>query len=231
MIDYVVFKMPHSREYMFPAMAVVQAYVKNYNERMNLRSTDNWELRYKIDTTESELAHFTALGVQFTAPAQSEILEPTMLVDMTEEAVDSFRRSGKHIVNVYQALTGVTSAAMPVMRMVKTAANPFKWGVLGEIPCTVSGDVCKLSGDGLATVGDGDLTGVVGVAGWETYLAASKGLAVIELIADDAPRMWLSKWFNRGYRRLEKSTVTPHAIEVAMKNVEDMLLGAANVRS
>ena len=231
MIDYVVFQMPKSREYLFPALAVVQAYVDTYEKRMHVTKTDQWELRYKIDMPAAELAQFQQWGVRFSRPQDTDCtMRPTMVVDMTDARTDMFRESGKHVANVYHALAGVASAPMPRLPLVKPAKTPFVWGVIGAVPGaeTVAdavgmSQVKRLSGDALAGVGDGELTGVVAVAGWETYLAASKGLAVVELTADDAPRMWLAKWFNRGYRRLAASTATPQALQAAMKSVEVML--------
>ncbi len=59
-----------------------------------------------------------------------------------------------------------------------------------------------IDGTTLVDVQDDEFSGVVGWAGWETYLACSKGLPVIEILPAGRSSIWLSKWSTPLYRAI-----------------------------
>ena len=67
---------------------------------------------------------------------------------------------------------------------------------------------------------DGEWTGIIGVAGWETYMAVSMGLPVVELVPSDRPRRWMSKWGSKSYYAVGEGPTMFNGVRSAMAAIE-----------
>ena len=82
---------------------------------------------------------------------------------------------------------------------------------------------------------DQKYTGFIGRASWESYLVASMGMPIIEIVPEGRPRAWLSKFLNGGYRVIEHGVDVDWAIQEATASVHQELTkmakkkGAVNV--
>lgn len=233
--DRVQFRFPKDRELLFPAASVFQRFVNDYNERMAAADAGQghkYMLHYGVESEDWEL--LLRMGLQLKQPR--EILNGwDMLVDFSEQRLAMFQHSGKHVCQAYCVMAGVGDVpAIPQIRTVRPNRQQDRWGFVGSENAEVTGGpyevsntwpvLQRISPEQLLDLNDEVLTGVIGNAGWETYLAASYGLPVIEVLPDDRPVTWLSKWINRYYRVVSGTAMPIGAqIRAAMENLKEAL--------
>lgn len=226
--DRVQFKMPRDRELLFPAVAVMQFFVDTYQDRMVMNDAGQghkYNLSYGVDLEKEDWDFFQRIGLVLNQP--SEVLNGyDMLADFSEERLAMFKNSGKHVCQAYGVMAGVGAITpIPNIRKIQLKKHDPVWVVLGEqyegkVP--IGFKYQALLGEDLYSLKDEEVTGVIGKAGWETYLAASMGLAVIELLPDDRPVTWLSKWSNQYYRVVQGEDKLDQ-IKSAIQNLESLL--------
>jgi hypothetical protein len=201
--DYVRFIMPYDRELQFPAMAVLQAYVNGYDQKMKMNDVmpeahQEFILHYDVTMPEYDWEFFQKAGIKLDKQRE-RVERPDMETDFSEDRAMKFFNSSLHVAQVYGKLCGIEASAFPQMRTV--AQHPgFEVAYIGSAPGHA---IRRIGGEELLDVKDGELTCVVGYAGWETYLAASMGLYVAELRHPYIPRNWLSKWVSPFYYMLD----------------------------
>lgn len=206
--ERVRFIMPKSREYQIGAMAVVQQFVNRFQPK-SLRNDMSqgeaeYRLRYCLEMDYDDLAFFispladrlssvkprTSVGLILDQMPEEKLDGITMDIDFSDERLDSMRHVGKHLVQVCGLMCGVAIQALPVVRKVQIRQEKgYKW--LESPSCA-----------DLMAVKDREVTGVVGWRNAATYQAAAMGLAVIEVDGPEYP-VWLTKWANPLYRRIE----------------------------
>lgn len=227
--DHVVFVMPKSREYQFPALSVLQEYVRSYAGKMHANEAAvevDYKLHYDVRMPPEDWNFFVGLkAVPLQPPELIDNDNADMLLDFREERILPFKQSRKHVAQVYSAMCGIEARPIPSLQYRKARVKPPVWAMV--TPLDVPGIVAErfLEGDMLG-FGDGDITGCIGYQGWETYLSASWGLPTIEILTPDQPRWWLSKWLNVGYRMIvevpDKSAMAK-MIATAQGDLEGML--------
>ena len=221
--DNVRFIMPSNREYQFAAMAIVQAFVNNYDEKMRLNNAmpdveQRFVLHYEAAMPAEDWEFFQKAGVVLTKMPEP-ITHVDMELDLTEDKAMSFFGSLRHVVQVYGQMCGINVSSFPQMRTVALASD-WKVVFLDNMQVDWHGEGAHyptVTGEQLLHVRDGDLTCVVGRAGWETYLAAAMGLYVAEIRPPDVPRNWLSKWASPFYY-----VVDSNHIDLLPKMLRDM---------
>ena len=218
--DRVLFQMPKDRELLFPAMAVFQHFVNSYESRM--LASDGGQgykylLSYDLDIAKEDWELFQQLDLELKQPR--EVLDNVdMVVDFTEERLALFKNSGKHVCQACGVMAGVgTITPMPKIRQVQPKRDILVFKYVG-----VNSDLALdgITAKELVRLEDGKISGVVGCASWETYLAASMGLPVIELVPDDRPLTWLSKWSNPYYRVVQGENIVVQISSATMNLVE-----------
>lgn len=194
--DNIRFLMPSQREYQYAAMAVVQAFVNGYANRCKVTDVSEgavtYAMHYELMMREHDLAWFEACGLKLdSAPQRGLAIDSiSMDIDLTDDRLERFRTSGKHITQACGLMCGVLCPALPVVRGAALRTGDWVW-------------LTSPDEDTVAAIKDNEVTGVVGLAGPATYLAAARGLAVVEWTAQlDSPN-WLTKWQNILYRRIE----------------------------
>lgn len=218
--DRVRFLMPTRREYQFAAMAVVQKYVNGYgikaiNEDASAGRTA-YSLQYQLAMAYEDFVFFQGVGLTLNTLPQELRGEVSMLVDMRDEKLEAFRDSGKHVTQVCGMLCGVLCRALPQIRKVRVAPMGGKWLYAPLLSAVMA-------------IRDFECTGIIADAGAETYLAAAKGLAVIELVPATEPEAWRTKWNNILYRRIAGVRIESlgdngkSLIDGAIASVESML--------
>jgi hypothetical protein len=211
-VDRVVFRMPLDHECQFPAMAVLQHFVNGYEQRCKLSDVSRGKLRYKLAydvvMPRCDWEFFLHCGFKMPCimPEPVPVLEYDMLVDMSDEVIDQFRHSGKHVAQVCIIMAGVGACSpFPDIRQVRPRSSKPVWLRQKEM-------------EALLEVRDNEVTGVVSEANRYTYLAASMGLAVVEIVPKGRPRTWLSKWGNPLYRAIDIDDAA--LIESAISSIE-----------
>lgn len=229
--DRVLFKMPRDRELLFPATAILQSFVNGFQDKMQANhplpdTPTEYRLEFQVDIEAGEWEFFRRAGFLLNQWPETLDEEPDMIIDLTEERLAKFASLGKHVTQVYGIMSGIGCPPLPILRQLKRTKEPGKWL---NLDCA--------RGEVLFDRLDGQLTGVIGYAGWETYLAASMGccwnhekaktfcdcLPVIEIIPKDRPVNWLSKFFNGHYRVCEegKGNVEKQ-IQQAIESIEEL---------
>lgn len=222
-VDQVLFKMPQDRELQFPAMAVLQAFVNSFQAKMKSgvqpAPPPSYHLRYQVDMPKDDWLFFKTLGLSIVQQ-QEKIERPDLMLDFTEQRLELFKDSGKHVCQIYGIMSGVACPPLPVIRKVapKIDGEP-KWAL---VRYKLRGGIAT-GGDELAAAKDAEWTGVIGYAGWETYLAASMGLPLIEILPRGRPRNWLSKWTSSVYRMVEETIGMEEDVDRAKENLEAVL--------
>jgi hypothetical protein len=221
--------MPENPEYQWAAMTAVQVFVNGYeikNKNMDVSGgTATYAIEYEIVLPADRLDFFLN-RVQFKLdkapqPLQGEV---TMLVDLSDERLEAFRSSGKHVARVCGHLCGAEAKKMPDIRRVQVRYSDYDEGGFAwfeEPTC-----------DQLSRLADYQTTGVIGYRGEATYMAAAMGLAVIELDTSENSG-WLTKYRNLLYRRVVvseaekgsgiRSDATKLLVDGARRNCEDVL--------
>ena len=203
-----VFRIPRDRELQFPALAITQAYVNTYQKKCKANDASNgtatYELIYAVQMDPIDWQRFIAAGLvleqQPVAVDKCVSGDMDMLVDMSDDRLLAFHALGKHAVEICGHLCGTQLLVpFPRLRMVKPKLEaPFVWAET-SLGGRYGGGIWEWD-DLVALKEDHALTGVIGIPSPATYLAAAMGLAVVEIIEDDRPRNWLSKWGSSGYR-------------------------------
>jgi len=245
-VDQILFKMPQDRELQFPAMSVLQAFVNGYNLKMKINDTSpnhdaEFELWYNTDLFEDDWRFFKAIGLKLDHEPQL-LTQVDMMVDFSWERVKNYL-TGRHLCEIYGALVGVESRPIPdILRIKPCAPKPFHWMVLAdawEFVQDMEQDASlRIFGiyamqQHLLSLKDGECTGLIGHASWQTYLAASMGLPVIEIIPADRPITLLSKFTNRAYRVVVDCEFTKlrTMVQRAIYNLEFLCTKVANAEA
>lgn len=203
--DSVRFLLPTSREYQFPAMAVVQAFVNGFQRKM----VSNWlshspppefKLRY-------ELGGLSVADWQFWQKQNIKLaIQPEVLatadaeIDLTESRATTLVATSarKHLFQLYGGMCGIAAQEFPDIRKVAFFKDG-PWCLTGCI-FGMSRLANPISNEQLEHITDGTIFGVIGYAGWQTYLAAAYMLPVIEIVNPMVKRDLFSKWKNPYYR-------------------------------
>lgn len=200
-LDSTQFIMPRDWELQFPAMATLQAYVAVFKQKMQHNDatfgTKRWDIVYQIDIPDADLDFFKQAGL-LLAKDSEPLTEVDMLVDFSDAKLEWFKTCGKHVLQACAMLSGlpVTITPFPRLKNVKPSMSNLWLEVNGND--TPDFDLLKIA--------DNQITGVYGLAGRWTFLAASMGLAVIEILPPGRPKRWLSKYANPLYRVSENGT-------------------------
>lgn len=214
-IEYTIFKMPANREYQFPAVAIMQAYVNSYQSKCKANDasggTAKYELMYGVDIDSHDWDLFFDAGLKIDIEPMwvDQVLDevdtfrhPDMVVDLSDKKIDAFRHTGKHVIEICGHLCGnQLLVPFPRLRTAKPKIKDgFVWGAGGQEYTDWMVNTQYVDWDDLINLRDYELTGIICEASPFSYLAAAKGLAVVEIVTDDRPRNWLAKWSNSGYR-------------------------------
>lgn len=231
--EHVRFLLPKDLELLFAAMAVVQNYVNTYPQKMANASPQHgkFRLRYDMDISEEDWQLFRNAGLVLnTLPENLPLEHVDAIFDLREERITQFQQStNKHACQICGIVTGVSCPPMPMVRRVRPKLDKFEWRAFLDVA-----DYCdemRLVNPGmLLRLSSDEWTGIVGYASWGTYLAASMGLAVIEIQPAGRPRNWLSKWTNPFYRMIQTTDEFRMAYVIAaMKSIEEALASASGL--
>jgi hypothetical protein len=243
-VDTVLFKCPRDLELCFPAMAVLQTFVNDYDQKMKnndvSRGTVTFKLRYVVSINPDHWALFDKLGLVLThRPVGLNIpVHADMVVDFTEEKIAELGGTigDQHLCQLYGKMCGISCSPLPrIVKMMVKLRDP-SWVLIGSPEgrleaANVAGDYPTITPEELLERREAqDITGVIGMAGWETYLASALGLCVIELLPVDRPRFpvrerFLSKFSNPGYRVVDLGEDDPRRqVWQARTNLEAMCL-------
>lgn len=236
-IDRVLFKLPESRELQFPAMGAVQEFVNTFQARAKNSDVSRgkftaYKLEYGLHGWAEDISFFRSIGIKLDVQPV-EIVEGSrwdMVVDMSDHRINAFKDSGKHASAVCNLFAGIECPSLVKITAVAPRIDSPKYLVLGKAarslleaatPKFVPG-----SGEELIGAKDKEWTGIIGCAGWETYLAAAMGLACIELLPGSRPMSWLSKWLNPMYRVVDGKTPEDQQgqLDRAIRSIESKLL-------
>jgi hypothetical protein len=223
-LDKVLFKMPTDRELLFPAMAVLQHFVNGFDNKMKANDVSHdketeYRLRYDVEIAGPDWGLFERLGLKLNQ-GPVPIGLPDMIVDLREEKTLQFRESGKHVCQVYGVLSGVGCPPIPTTRKVAPDFSGGSWVSVGQIP-----GMKEITGEQLLDTVSGQYSGIVGRAGWETYVTCCLGLPVVEIIPADRPRQWLSKWTHQHYRMVVESDHVARDVRSAIVSLNAWLKG------
>lgn len=127
-VDFAVFKLPHTREYQFAAMTNIQAWVRAYRQNTYINdmpyaadgNAHEYQMAYALDTDEETLnwwmhrGAFTAIDKTGRVPhLLSRVpahIQPTIVFDFTEERITQFDQASRHVCQAYTAITGAACA-------------------------------------------------------------------------------------------------------------------------
>ena len=254
--DRVRFIMPKDREYQFPAMSILQAYVNGFAQKMKqhdvagvqcvkcalkrttvekcLRcgetktvSIATYKIAYSHDMDQDHWQMFLNAGLVLSI-APTKLTNIDVLIDMSDEKIDYFKHSGKHVSQVCGIMAGTGATPLPGITRRVPRLGDWCWATI--VPLTMDG-LDMLTGEKIIAMEDQKYTGFIGHASWETYLVASMGLPVLEIVPVGRHRAWLSKWLNGGYRSLSGISQVPEARESVEVELTKMAKrkGAVNV--
>lgn len=258
--DRVQFRMPKDREYQFPAMAVLQAYVNGFENKMRQNDVAGvkcakcdtkrthqekcmkcgetksvpmatYKIVYSHDMDSEHWGMFLRAGYVITT-ASTELDGIDMMVDMSDNKINAHKSSGKHVSQICGMLAGTGATPLPGITRRVPRCGDWQWATID--PFVVTG-LPKLTGDEIISMEDQKYTGFIGRASWESYLVASMGMPIIEIVPEGRPRAWLSKFLNGGYRVIEHGVDVDWAIQEATASVHQELTkmakkkGAVNV--
>jgi hypothetical protein len=237
-MDRALFILPDDRELQFPAIAAMQTWINGYYDRIILGTPlgniskdyffiPEYAMRVKDRLVWNALVH---CGLELiTNPVDQLTGEPGIVVDMSDARLLSVYSDGRHCQQACEIMCGVHVPVFPIVK--RRLPETYTWGVLPgvdvKMPDTIHSEPV-LTEDLIYEVPK--LCGVIGPASWETYLAASLGLCVVEIVPKGRGRHWLSKWVNIGYRMIDSDNRVywPDYIEAACKSVEAVVERARN---
>jgi hypothetical protein len=213
--DTVLFIMPEDKEYQFAAVSILQFYVNVFQDKMKNSYPQPPDLKFKlhydvqIDPKDWKFWQRAELSlVQDKEP----IGYPDAIFDFSNERIDLFKGSGKHVGQVCGLMCGVGCPPLPEIRKVQPKLGG-EWIMLN--PGVPHVDLLELQ--------DEQVAGVIGEASWETYLACAMNLPTVEILPVGRPRTWLSKYTSAGYRVVDaaKGDVGLQ-IDQAVKSLEQL---------
>ena len=210
--DRILFLMPCGLEYQFCVWACIQQYVNTYPQRMAAGAeVGQYDFEYEVRGP-SDLDLFRRFDFQLNKLPVAELTKPTMLVDLTKDNLDKFRDSGKHLSQVCGILSG--TGDHPPFPVFTKRRKPGKEWIVVDGDDGPNDDFVGQMLDPTFSV-----AGVIGNAGWKTYLAAALGLGVVERVPESRPRNWLSKWANPFYRAYQ-GEVASDLMTQAIRSIE-----------
>jgi hypothetical protein len=242
--------MPRNRELQFAMMPVLQSFLQDFCQRMALgvavREETMFELEYSLDLPSEDLEFFSLCGLVLPIAPNETVSDPDIVLDFHDERLLVMKDSGKNCSSYAGMLAGVSCSGIPVLRTVKPRlpSDQRNWGFLidsgpggyrstsgcqtidPEVCMPSKNGYCRISGEDLMRAGDGQYTGVVGRAGWETYLAISMGLPVIEVLPEGRHRNWLSKFHSPVYRCISGRMIQTNPkflVQQAIVNLEAVI--------
>lgn len=208
----ILFRLPDDRELQFPAMSALQRYVNDYQMKMDaqfhyMRPGGKPEIhfRYAVECASEDWDFFQLLGIELCQPPE-EIGPPDVVIDMNAERILSFKVPGsyKHAAQICSAMAGVEGPPFP-----KFKACEMDWS-MQRILSTERLPGCEFCDEQdalLMFTSRAQIGGFVGKQGWLSYMFASLGFPVVEILSKDRSETWLSKWMNPFYRVIEEGMV------------------------
>lgn len=218
--DRVLFIMPLDRELQFPAMAVLQAYVLGFDNKMLQNDVSQgkvtWKLEYATQGFSLDDRNFWhKAGV--VLPDETPLYMFDCVIDMSDARIKMYE--GKHVAQACGIMGGVGVPPLPKLKKVQPKIDSFHWVAPdGQEGLGIVSDTITL--DELLNVKDNEVTGIIGYASVETYLAVAKGLACVEILPPGRQRTWMSKWASSGYRMVEVSDKLVNHIQRAVVSIE-----------
>jgi hypothetical protein len=223
--DYIRFVLPKDRELQFPAMAMVQAFVNNYDERMAANDVSGGrvvhELVYEVQQSIQDWTWWQRVlnPDDFKIQAVRGVFHPDMVIDMSDERLLKYQHSGKHACQVCGLFAGESCPALPTVKQLGVSSGGYI-GVLEQGIITVPGNVFVPD---LLQVKPNELSMVIGRASYKTYLACAMGIPVVEIVPSDRNPNWLSKWQNIGYRQVIAGEREQEQLESAIVSIRELL--------
>lgn len=212
-VERVKFILPKNKEYQFPAISVVQEFLATWDKKMKDNDVSGGVATYKLECCiampADDVAFFKKAGLVLAH--QDDLVgnmpRPDMLCDFSDERIERYRDSNKHVGQICQMLCGGHNASfMPKLRTV--------------MPKLAGAWAREASAESLLSLQDNEITGIIGVAGTATALAACMGLGVVEIIPYDRPLTWLSKFGSRYYRVIREGDTYEPMIKRAIASIE-----------
>lgn len=221
----VLFLMPKVREYQFPAMSALQAYVNFFQTKMTnnnyiVGATPVFSLRYWCDMSDEDWQFFQSLGIDLKQDREP-IQSPDAVVDLSLQRLLAFDVPGgnKHCAQICSAIAGVEAPPFP--KVLPRKPDPLMTRIFTVHPDFV--DFELLSREEFMDLPDGVIGALVSYRGWETYMAAAQGLPVVEVLPNGCNSAWLSKWSNPFYRAVEADDTMDELIQAALVNLRGIL--------
>lgn len=230
-LDRVLFIFPNDRELMFAAMSVVQEFVNTYDNKMAINDvsggTAQYVLEYGVEAVSGMWEFFQKAGLELKYPRKL-IEDPHMIVDMSEKVLARFTDPNKHVAQLYGSLCGIGCSPLPTLRRVYPRLNNHRWAWVTQPMFSepFSYDILAEESQ-LLNIKDGEYTGFIGWAGWQTYLTCSYGMPTIEILPPNRSRQRLSKWSSMHYKMVEAGAGNIEAqVHQAIEAVEAQCLAA-----
>lgn len=235
--DYVRFIMPKDRELQWAAMPIVQKWINNYQIRMEKGDVSGgraqFQLTYDLEMADEDFEIFKRAGLVLKQEPEKFDVPPDMIVDYSDERLKRFENQGRYVTQVCGIFCGEEAPSVPTVKKVHPGLGA-RWATLDEEWSTRDwygwGMAELITAEDLLEAKDAQWMGVIGRASWQTYLAASMMLPVIEIIPATRNKKWLSKFYNIGYRVVvddgDGEQLVDH-IRQAIKSVEVLLCSRA----
>jgi hypothetical protein len=226
--------MPKDRELQFSAMAALQSYTAQFQQKMALshKTPDTeFKLEYAIDIDPADLQMFFDAGVRLSQPPLQSVSNPDIILDFSDDRLLAFKDSGRHASQLCGQLCGVQDLPYPLMPQIKFGLDGAEWGFLGDLTrlrMVTTPYSRSIDGTSILHAKDGELRGVVGFAGWETFLGVAKGLPTVEIVPEGRNKSWLSKWSSRTYRAVAASSDLASTVKQAIDNLESVCVYLAS---
>lgn len=225
--DNVLFNMPKDRELQWAAMTIVQKWVNNYEIRMEKNDASSgraqYVLRYELGMPNEDFQIFRRAGLELRQQPGMLTGHPDMVIDLSDERLNRWKDSGKHVNQVCGYMCGEEAIAVPLIRRVHPGLGG-RWGVLApRDSISLYGEV--ITEEDLFKAVDGEWEGIIGYADWRMYLASAMMLPTIEICPNGRNKRWLSKFCNLGYRMIqaEQGNDIGSRIESAQQSIRAML--------
>lgn len=228
--ERVLFVLPHDRELQIAAISILQDYVNTFDDRSKASDVTggkaSYDLEYNVavdDMTVWDAFKFAGL-VLTRHPRDFPVDTATMVVDFADEKLLLWCGHGKHAVQACGVMCGSIASSLPLIRRVRPKIRDYAWARLESefaYPVGMWPTTRLINVDMLSTLKDEELTGVIGFASWQTYLAASMGLPTVEILPEGRDLNWLSKYPNSGYRVVDgPASAHLEQIASAVRSVE-----------
>lgn len=231
--DHVRFLMPSSRELQWAAMSIAQKWLNNYDTRMEAQDTSGgralFDLHYEFTMPDEDFRIFEAVGLSLAKQPEKVFGPVDMIIDFREERIERLNDGLRHATQACGVMCGEDAKAVPKVRLVNPGVNA-PWVTTHEGLAVALG-ARYVEAEAFYTVQNGDFRGMVGYAGWETYMAASMYLPVVEIVPATRSRNWLSKFCNLGYRPVRAGEKEIEETQRAMRSVEAMLCSLAQAET